>query len=113
MKLLAAILTFAGLLAAADCAPSQLGEKETLAKFQELDRAAQAAFDQGRFGAAAGHYREAACLVPKAPAPFTVWASPKRLPAASPRLERPSKPPTPRRLRTLCRSLCSSAWASQ
>jgi tetratricopeptide (TPR) repeat protein len=57
-------------LHAADCAPSHLGEKETLARFQELDRAAQTAFEAGQYAAAAKHYRDAACLVPKSARAF-------------------------------------------
>ncbi|HMC59694.1 MAG TPA: tetratricopeptide repeat protein, partial [Candidatus Solibacter sp.] len=70
MKGMAAILFLSRGLGAADCAPSHLGEKETLARFQELDRAAQAAFDGGQYGPAARQYREAACLVPKSARAF-------------------------------------------
>ncbi len=70
MKALAAILLLSCGLHAADCAPSHLGEKETLARFQELDRAAQAAFDNGQYAPAARQYREAACLVPKSARAF-------------------------------------------
>ncbi len=70
MKTLAAILLLSGGLRASDCLPSHLGEKETLARFQELDRAAQAAFDRGQYGPAAQQYREAACLVPKSARAF-------------------------------------------
>ena len=65
MKILAAVLWLASSASAAECVPSQLGEKETLARFQELDRAAQRALDAGQYAAAARQYREAACLVPK------------------------------------------------
>ncbi len=64
MRVLAAALWCVSGLWAADCVPSRLGEKETLAKFQELDRGAQSAFDRGQYAAAAQHYREASCLVP-------------------------------------------------
>src|SRR5215472_3746603 len=60
----------AAFLLAAGCATSQLSEKETLAKFQELDRAAQSAFDSGQYAAAAQRYREAVCLVPKSARAF-------------------------------------------
>jgi tetratricopeptide (TPR) repeat protein len=70
MKSLPAILLLSCGLRAADCVPSHLGEKETLARFQELDRAAQAAFDSGQYGPAARQYREAACLVPKSARAF-------------------------------------------
>jgi tetratricopeptide (TPR) repeat protein len=60
----------AALFLAAGCAPSQLSEKETLAKFQELDREAQAAFDAHQYAAAAQRYRETACLVPKSARAF-------------------------------------------
>jgi tetratricopeptide (TPR) repeat protein len=70
MKILAALLSLSSVLAAAECPPSNLGEKETLAKFQDLDRAAQSAFDRGQFAAAAEQYREAACLVPKSARAF-------------------------------------------
>ncbi|HZT29586.1 MAG TPA: tetratricopeptide repeat protein [Bryobacteraceae bacterium] len=55
---------------AAECAPSKLGPQESLAKFQELDREAQAAMDRGQFAAAAARYREATCLAPKAARAF-------------------------------------------
>ncbi len=91
MRPLTAVLAFAGLLAADDCAPSQLGGKETQAKFLELDRAAQAAFDQGQFAVAAGHYREAACLVPQSARAFyglgVAEAAAGRFPAARKALE--------------------------
>ena len=70
MRLLVSILWLGGALYAADCAPSRLTEKETLARFQELDRAAQTAFDAGRFAEAVRQYREAACLVPKSARAF-------------------------------------------
>jgi tetratricopeptide (TPR) repeat protein len=70
MKVLAALLSLGSILTAAECPPSNLGEKETLAKFQDLDRAAQSAFDRGQFAAAAQQYREAACLVPKSARAF-------------------------------------------
>jgi tetratricopeptide (TPR) repeat protein len=70
MKPLAVILFLSSGLYAADCTPSRLGEKETLARFQELDRAAQASFDGGRYAAAAQQYREAACLVPQSARAF-------------------------------------------
>ena len=47
-----------------------MDEKETLARFQELDRAAQSAFDGGRYADAARQYREAACLAPKSARAF-------------------------------------------
>jgi hypothetical protein len=52
MKVRAALLSLGSVLAAAECPPSSLGEKGTLAKFQHLDRAAQSAFDTGQFAAA-------------------------------------------------------------
>src|SRR5262245_35196243 len=65
MKILAALLLLSTGASGAECVPSHLGEKETLARFQELDRAAQAALDAGQYSAAVRQYREAACLVPK------------------------------------------------
>lgn len=70
MRIVAALLSLSWALGAAECAPSSLGEKQTLAKFQELDRMAQSAFDRGQFAAAAQQYREAACLVPKSARAF-------------------------------------------
>ena len=70
MKTLVSILLLGCGVHATDCVPSHLGEKETLAKFQELDRAAQSAFDTGQYGSAARQYREAACLVPKSARAF-------------------------------------------
>ena len=70
MKALAAALLLNFALRAADCVPSHLSEKETLARFQALDGAAQAAFDQGQYAGAAQQYREAACLVPKSARAF-------------------------------------------
>jgi tetratricopeptide (TPR) repeat protein len=70
MKTLVSILLLSCGMHATDCVPSHLGEKETLAKFQELDRAAQSAFDTGQYGSAARQYREAACLVPKSARAF-------------------------------------------
>jgi tetratricopeptide (TPR) repeat protein len=64
MKLFALFLAACG-IAGAECTPSRLDAEATLAKFQELDRAAQSAFDGGRFVESARLYREAACLVPK------------------------------------------------
>ena len=52
-------------IAGAECTPSQLNAEETLAKFQQIDRQAQSAFDGGRFAESAQLYRQAACLVPK------------------------------------------------
>ena len=51
MKILAALLLLASAVSAAECVPSRLGEKETLARFQELDRAAQSALDAGQYAA--------------------------------------------------------------
>jgi Flp pilus assembly protein TadD len=65
MKSVALFLVAACGIAGADCTPSRLDEKHTLAKFQELDRQAQSAFDAGRFAESAQLYRQAACLVPK------------------------------------------------
>jgi tetratricopeptide (TPR) repeat protein len=65
MKILGTLLLLSAGLSAAECVPSHLGEKETLAEFQELDRAAQAALNAGQYDGAARQYREAACLVPK------------------------------------------------
>jgi tetratricopeptide (TPR) repeat protein len=70
MKALSTMLLAGSALWAADCVPSHLDEKQTLAKFQELDRAAQSALDQGQFVAAARQYREAACLAPKSARAF-------------------------------------------
>jgi tetratricopeptide (TPR) repeat protein len=64
MRSLALFLAMACVAAAADCTPSGLDAQETLAKFQQLDREAQSAFDGGRFAEAARLYRQAACLVP-------------------------------------------------
>jgi tetratricopeptide (TPR) repeat protein len=69
MKALTAILLL-GCGLRAECVPSHLGEKETLARFQELDRAAQAAFENGQYGTAARDYGEAACLVPQSARAF-------------------------------------------
>ena len=52
-------------IASAECTPSRLNAQDTLAKFQELDRQAQSAFDGGRFAESAQLYRQASCLVPK------------------------------------------------
>ena len=41
-----------------------------MAKFQELDRAAQSAFDRGQFAVAAEQYGSATCLVPKSARAF-------------------------------------------
>src|SRR5436190_11938242 len=91
MKLVAALLWAASILSAAECAPSQLGQKETLQKFQELDRAAQSAFDRGQFIAAADQYRQAACLVPKSARAYyglgIAEAAAGRFPAARKALE--------------------------
>lgn len=91
MKILAALLWAGSILYAAECAPSHLGEKETLQKFQELDRAAQSAFDRGQFTAAADQYRQAACLVPKSARAFyglgIAEAAAGRFPAARKALE--------------------------
>lgn len=65
MRRAAALLLFAFRLCAGDCAPPHLDEKEKLAKFQELDRAAQSALDRGQYAAAAEQYRHAICLAPK------------------------------------------------
>jgi tetratricopeptide (TPR) repeat protein len=70
MRLLIAILLVGSAQAADDCPQSHLDAKETLARFQELDRAAQSAFDGGRFADAARQYRDAACLVPKSARAF-------------------------------------------
>jgi Flp pilus assembly protein TadD len=51
-------------------ARDHLSESETLARFQELDRSAQAAMGAGQYAAAARQYREAACLVPKSARAF-------------------------------------------
>ncbi|MEO8126976.1 MAG: tetratricopeptide repeat protein [Bryobacteraceae bacterium] len=70
MKVLTALLWGCCLLGAGECTPSNLSEKETLQKFQQLDRAAQSAFDRGQFAAAAEQYREATCLAPKSARAF-------------------------------------------
>ncbi len=62
MKLFALLLSVSAF--AADCVPGNPNSPQTVAKFQELDRQAQSAFDGGRFAEAARGYREAACLVP-------------------------------------------------
>jgi Flp pilus assembly protein TadD len=62
MKLLSMALMAVAALAG-DCAPHP-DSPEIQAKFQELDRKAQSAFDAGKFAEAARVYREAACLVP-------------------------------------------------
>jgi tetratricopeptide (TPR) repeat protein len=64
MKVAIAALCLAFGLRADDCPPSKLTPQETLARFQELDRAAQASFDAGRYVAAAQQYRDAACVAP-------------------------------------------------
>src|SRR6266446_3509248 len=64
MRSLTLFLVAATAMARADCTPSGLDPQETLAKFQELDRDAQSAFDGGRFVEAARLYGQAACLVP-------------------------------------------------
>ena len=63
-------LFLASTLWATDCVSSQLDPQETLAKFQEVDRQAQAAFDRGQYAVAAQHYRDAACLAPKSARAF-------------------------------------------
>src|SRR5438094_206020 len=63
MRSLTLFLVAATAIAGTDCTPSGLNPQETLAKFQELDRKAQSAFDGGRFVEAAQLYRQAACLV--------------------------------------------------
>ena len=70
MKILAVLLWAGSIQGANECTPSSLGEKETLQRFQELDHAAQTAFDHGQFAAAAEQYREATCLVPKSARAF-------------------------------------------
>ena len=91
MKLFAILLLLGSILAAAECAPSSLGEKETLAKFQELDRRAQSAFERGNYAAAAQQYGEAACLVPRSARAFyglgIAQAAAGRFPAARKALE--------------------------
>jgi tetratricopeptide (TPR) repeat protein len=64
MRLFTLFLAAASGIVGADCTPSRLDAAQTLAKFQELDRAAQSAFDGGRFVESARLYRQAACLVP-------------------------------------------------
>jgi Flp pilus assembly protein TadD len=64
MRLSSLFLLAATGLAAAECTPPGLDAQQTLAKFQELDREAQSAFDGGRFAEAVRYYREAVCLVP-------------------------------------------------
>src|SRR3954471_11690032 len=64
MKLSAVCLALlAGAALAADCAPHP-DSPDTQAKFLDLDRKAQSAFDAGKFAEAARFYRDAACLVP-------------------------------------------------
>ncbi len=79
------VLLCSGLIAA-ECEPSRLNEKETLARFQELDRQAQAAFEQNQYSAAAKLYREAACVAPKSARAFyglgTAEAAAGNFPAA-------------------------------
>ena len=91
MRIVVALLLAGSALIAAECAPSILGEKETLQKFQQLDRAAQTAFDRGQFAAAADQYREATCLVPKSARAFyglgIAEAAAGRFPAARQALE--------------------------
>jgi len=91
MKVLAALLWAGSILGGAECAPSRLGEKETLQRFQELDRAAQSAFDHGQFAAAAEQYHVATCLVPKSARAFyglgIAEAAAGRFPAARKALE--------------------------
>jgi tetratricopeptide (TPR) repeat protein len=80
-----------GRLLASECEPSRLNEKETLARFQQLDHEAQAAFEQKQYAVAAKHYREAACLVPKSARAFyglgTAEAAAGNFPAARKALE--------------------------
>lgn len=70
MKTPCMILLAGSALWAAECVPSHLDETQTLARFQELDRGAQSAMEQGQFAAAARQYREAACLAPKSARAF-------------------------------------------
>ena len=70
MRLMSIAFLSVSMLWAADCLPSRLDEQQTLAKFQELDRQAQTAFDRGRYAAAAQQYREATCLAPKSARAF-------------------------------------------
>ena len=69
MRPAALLLLFASYLCA-DCPPPGLSAQDTLARFQEIDRTAQSAFDAGRFPEAARQYRDAACLVPKSARAF-------------------------------------------
>ena len=70
MKVAVLVFLLASTLAAAECSPSSLSAKEKLEKFQEMDRAAQSAFDRGDYVSAAGRYRDAACLVPESARAF-------------------------------------------
>lgn len=69
-----ALITAVPLLAcralASDCPPPGMTAQQTLARFQEIDHAAQAAFDAGRFADAARQYRDAACIAPKSARAF-------------------------------------------
>jgi tetratricopeptide (TPR) repeat protein len=79
------LLASSGLRAAA-CQDIQLTEKERLAKFQQLDRLAEAAFEQKQYVDAARYYREAACVAPKSARAFyglgTAYAAAGNFPAA-------------------------------
>ena len=70
MKLAGVLMASVSLLRAGECPPAGVGEKEILARFQELDRAAQNSMERSQFAAAAAQYREAACLVPKSARAF-------------------------------------------
>lgn len=64
------MIPLAPFLWAAVCVASTMGERETAAKFQELDLAAQTALDRGQIAMAVERYQQMACLVPKSSRAF-------------------------------------------
>ncbi len=50
-----------------DCSQSQLNPQQKLERFRDLDKQAESAMQQKRFGEAVALYREAACLAPRSP----------------------------------------------
>ncbi len=85
------LLASSGLRAAA-CEEIQRTEKERLARFQQLDRLAEAAFEQRQYADAARYFREAACVAPKSARAFyglgTAEAAAGNFPAAREAFER-------------------------
>src|SRR3954463_8550471 len=70
LKLFGCVLVATASMSGAECTPAAISPQERLARFQEIDAAAQKAFDGGRFAEAAAGYREAACLAPKSARAF-------------------------------------------